>query len=207
MKHARRRAGSHRFRQLAATANPAHQRHPSARAVGGVPGDRDHQFGDHPHPVGRAGEIHLPHHRRALPHPIRRGVPGVRGRDLGVAVHDLDRSDHLPAMETACSLRGRCADRLSRAVDHGQAPLGTPMALRPLRSPAHGVVPIPRRPALDRHARRGAHRVGPLATRTLATLVVDAAAGVHTDPSGGQRDRAGALTCWGWPSDGSSARW
>ena len=97
-------------------------------------------------------------------------------------------------METARPVRGRGADRLSRAVDHRQAPRGTAMALRPVRPAAHGVGPVPRRPALDRDARRGADRVRPVAARALATLVVDAAAGVHPDPPGGQRHRAGPLT-------------
>ncbi len=44
------------------------------------------------------------------------------------------------------------------------------------------------------HARRGAHRVGPVAAGALAALVVDAAAGVHSDPPRGQRRRAGPLT-------------
>ena len=69
-----------------------------------------------------------------------------------------------------------------------------PMALRPVRPGPHGVRAIPRRPALDRDARRGAHRVGPVAARAMAALVVDAAAGVRADSPRGQRRRAGPLT-------------
>ena len=55
-------------------------------------------------------------------------------------------------------------------------------------------VPVPRRPALDRDARRGAHRLRPMAARPVATLVVGAAAGVRAHPPGHQRRGARAVT-------------
>ena len=79
------------------------------------------------------------------------------------------------------------------AVDQRHGPGGPAVAFRPVRPAAHRLVPVPRRPALDRHACRGAHRVRPVAAGALAALVVGAAAGVHPDPPGGQRHRAGPL--------------
>ena len=96
-------------------------------------------------------------------------------------------------MATADPLRRGRIDLGAGPVDHRQGPGRTAMALRPLRPVAHRAVPIPRRPALDRHAGRGAHRIRPMAAGPLAALVVDAAAGVHPDPPRGQLHRAGPL--------------
>ena len=57
----------------------------------------------------------------------------------------------------------------------------------------HAAGPVPRRPALDRDAGRGADRFGPLAARALAALVVGAAAGLRADPPRHQRHRPGPL--------------
>ena len=194
MDHAGRWSRSQGFGQLAAAPDPAHQRHPAGRAVGGAAGGRDHQFAGHPHPLGWAGDLHLPHHRGLDADPVQRGLPGVRPRGAGVAVHDPVRPDPRPPVATAGPVRGGRLDLRSRVVDHRHRPGRTAVAFRPERPPAHPAVAIPRRPALDRHARRGAHRVGPVAARALAALVVDAAAGLHSDPPRGQRRRAGPLT-------------
>ncbi|OOK65592.1 putative integral membrane protein [Mycobacterium kansasii] len=64
-------------------------------------------------------------------------------------------------METAGCLRGRRIHGLSAVVDQQQSHRGTPLAFRPVRQAHHAARPVPRRPTLDRHARGGAHRLGP----------------------------------------------
>ena len=81
----------------------------------------------------------------------------------------------------------------SPALDQRQRHRGTPMALRPVRPTQHRAGPVPGRPAVDRDARGGVDRVGTVAARPLATLVVGAAAGLRADPPGHQRDSAGPL--------------
>ncbi len=125
---------------------------------GGVTGARDHQFADHPQRVGCARKVHLRDRRGLDANPVQPGVPGVRRRDSGAAVRDPDRLDHLAAVEAARRVRGRRVHRVSRAVDHRQRHRRAEMALRPVRSARHAVVAVPRRPAVDRDARRRAHR-------------------------------------------------
>ena len=55
------------------------------------------------------------------------------------------------------------------------------------------LVAVPRRPAVDRDARRGAHGVGPVAACAVAAVVVGAAAGLRADPPRRQRRGARAV--------------
>ena len=97
--------------------------------------------------------------------------------------------------------------RRARAVDQRQRHRGAAMAFRPGRAARHPPVAVPRRPPLDRDARRGAHGVRALAARAVAPVVVGAAAGVRADPPRRQRRGARPAHCWAWRWAGSSARW
>lgn len=81
--------------------------------------------------------------------------------------------------------------RRCRAVLHRNRPGGTEMAPRragPTRR--HLPVSIPRRSAMDRDARGGAHRLGPVASEEVATSLVDAASALRSHPSDRQLDRS-----------------
>lgn len=72
-----------------------------------------------------------------------------------------------------------------------EQPGGTEMAPRragPTRR--HLPVAIPRRSAMDRDARGGAHRLGPVASEEVATSLVDAASALRSHPSDRQLDRS-----------------
>ena len=84
---------------------------------------------------------------------------------------------------------------------------GAAMALGPRRPAQDLPLAVPRRPALDRHARRDADGVGAVAACAVAALVVGAAAGLRARSIWSSapwcpRARCSALR-WG----GSSARW
>ena len=96
-------------------------------------------------------------------------------------------------MEDARGVRGGRVHRRACAVDQRQRHRRAAMAFRPVRSARHPALAVPRRSALDRDARRRAHRVGPVAARALAAVVVDAAAGLRAHSPRRQRRGAGAL--------------
>ena len=191
--HASRRAGDHRFRQLAATADSTDQRHPAGRPRGAVPHDRDRRFADHPQQMGGAGEIHLEHRRSSHTHSVQPGLSDLRRRDSGVAVRDPDR----PVLSRQFKLLGAYAAAAFISL------LALSISGNGIAAPKwhfdlsdrldDGLVAVPRRPALDRDARRGAHGVGPVAAGAVAAVVVDAAAGVRADPPRRQRGGAGPL--------------
>ena len=189
---ASRRTRYHRCGQSAATADPAHQRYRPVGAVRRVPGDRRHQFADHPQRLGGTGEVDLAHRGRADAHPVESGVPGLRHCDRGPTVRDIDRTDRRPPVETPRRLRGGGVHRRAGIVDHRRGYRSAALAFRRIPTPVDGVVAVPRRPSLDCHAGGGVDGVGTVAARPVATVVVDAATGVRAYPSRRQRRRAGA---------------
>ena len=147
------------------------------------------------------------HHRHADPHPIRRGLPGLRPRGAGVAVHDPVRPDPRPAVATADPLRGGRLDLRPRAVDHRQRPRRAAMAFRPVRPAAHRALPIPRRPALDR---RCSPRSSPCPVRGCRRAGGTGGGGCCWPSSRSTWSSAPScrpVRCWVWRSAGSSARW
>ena len=111
------------------------------------------------------------------------------------------------ALEAARRLRGGRDRRRPRAVDQPDG-IAAPQWHFDLSDAArHLPVAVPRRPALDRDARGGAHGVGPVAARAVAAVVVDAAAGLRADPPRRQRRGACALAARPGGRAGSSARW
>ncbi len=137
--------------------------------------------------MGRPRAVRVRDRRRPDSHPGQPGLPGLRRRDPGVAVRDPGQPCRRTPVETARGVCGRGRDRRAGAVDHQRGHRGAAVAFRSLRPPRHAAFPIRRRPALDRDARRGADRLGAMAARAVAALVVGAAAGVRADPSRHQR--------------------
>ena len=82
---------------------------------------------------------------------------------------------------------------------------GAAMAFRSVRPAQYRAVAVPRRPAVDRDARRSPHGVGSLAALTLAAVVVDAAPRVRAHPPLRQRRSFPPGRCSDWPLAGSSA--
>ncbi len=140
-----------------------------------------------------AREIHLQNRRSSDPHPGQSCLSDLRRRDSGVAVRDPDQPCCQPSVETPRRVRCCRVYLASRPVDQRQRHRRAEMALRPVRPARHDLVAVHRRPAVDRDARRGAHGVGPLAARAVASVVVDAAAGLRADPPRRQRRGAGPL--------------
>ena len=137
--------------------------------------------------VGRTRKVHLRDRRSLDAHPVQSGVSGVRRRDSGAAVRDPDRLDRLAAVEAARGVRGGRVHRVYLALDHRQRHSRAEMAFRFVRSARHASLAVPRRPPVDRDARRRAHRFRPLAALALEAVVVDAAACLRADPPRRQR--------------------
>ncbi len=193
-RRASRRAGHHRFGQLAAAADSAHQRHPAVAAGGDLPRRRHHQLADHPLRLGRL--------EKSISDIV--GVLTPTQSNLvylayGIAILALPFAILIgliaaQAVEAARRVRGGGRHRPARAVGAAGRLRCAAMALRPGRPAEDLPVAVPRRPALDRHARRDAHGVGAVAARAVAALVVGAAAGLRAHPSRRQRRGARSLT-------------
>ena len=87
-------------------------------------------------------------------------------------------------METVGRVRGSSSDRRAGSVHHRYRNLDSDVGPGRARATRHVPVAIPRRFTLDRHARRGAHGVGPGPARAVASSMVGTAARLRTDTPG-----------------------